>query len=568
VTAPIRAAILLVIALMAASRAPASDVVFSYDENGNLTSQTSEGVTTEYLYDIPNRLVEVRRGSNILVRFQYDAEDRILKRIGFQGIRQYAYDGERIQAEYDENGVLVASYSWGRDRLRSINRPGQAALFPQHDGLGSIVALADSQGNVVVRYHYDAWGGLRFPEELTADPNRFGFTGHRWDEEVGFVSTPSRRFDPVLGRFTTQDSYLGQPENPFSLHRYLYGNANPARYTDPTGHWSWEGIAEGLKNLPRAVAEPALWVYDVALVVGAKKMGISSDHIELKSAMGRRQQQRIEEGQGPALAATKGAIEAPAAVFSFGTTSIAQGHYELARSYQKGEISIDEYDRQLSQMAGGQVGAAAVGMGISRAAGRTWTGSIPEAARSNTAHVVAEGREGAVLLPVESAPTSAEPALARFAGASQATDAPVAGPSRRTTGIDTVRWVDEGGNLRAGRSPGMPSDAYEYQSQATGARSNASTGRSQAPRLEYTDATGESATVKFDGLEGIRLIDRKTAIHTGPKTQLLAQRQSMALAKQGLEGVWEVPNASEAARATKLLQDLGIGNITVRIKPR
>ena len=46
----------------------------------------------------------------------------------------------------------------------------------------------------------------------------------------------ARYFDPKLGRFLTQDSFLGQIDNPPSLHRYLYGYANPARYIDPTGH--------------------------------------------------------------------------------------------------------------------------------------------------------------------------------------------------------------------------------------------------------------------------------------------------------------------------------------------
>jgi RHS repeat-associated protein len=46
----------------------------------------------------------------------------------------------------------------------------------------------------------------------------------------------ARYFDPQFGRFLTQDSYLGQIDDPPSLHRYFYGNANPTRYVDPDGH--------------------------------------------------------------------------------------------------------------------------------------------------------------------------------------------------------------------------------------------------------------------------------------------------------------------------------------------
>jgi RHS repeat-associated protein len=66
--------------------------------------------------------------------------------------------------------------------------------------------------------------------------NRFAFTGHYYDPETKLYNAKARYFDPKLGRFLTQDSYLGTHDNPPSLHRYLYGCANPLRYVDPTGH--------------------------------------------------------------------------------------------------------------------------------------------------------------------------------------------------------------------------------------------------------------------------------------------------------------------------------------------
>jgi RHS repeat-associated protein len=57
-----------------------------------------------------------------------------------------------------------------------------------------------------------------------------------WDEETGLYNAKARYFDPKLGRFLSQDSFLGQIEDPPSLHRYFYGHANPIRYVDLTGH--------------------------------------------------------------------------------------------------------------------------------------------------------------------------------------------------------------------------------------------------------------------------------------------------------------------------------------------
>ena len=41
---------------------------------------------------------------------------------------------------------------------------------------------------------------------------------------------------PETGRFTT--SYAGSLDNPVSLHKYLYADANPVMNTDPTGYFS------------------------------------------------------------------------------------------------------------------------------------------------------------------------------------------------------------------------------------------------------------------------------------------------------------------------------------------
>ncbi len=47
----------------------------------------------------------------------------------------------------------------------------------------------------------------------------------------------ARFYDPATGRFLTEDPVDGKPDNPPSLHRYLYAYANPTLYTDPDGRW-------------------------------------------------------------------------------------------------------------------------------------------------------------------------------------------------------------------------------------------------------------------------------------------------------------------------------------------
>ncbi len=89
------------------------------------------------------------------------------------------------------------------------------------------------------------------------------FTGHVFDTETGLYYAKARYFDPKLGRFLTQDSFLGNIDEPPSLHRYLYANDNPTTFVDPTGfegekqqqtpswvHWA-VGAVEGMDEFQK-----------------------------------------------------------------------------------------------------------------------------------------------------------------------------------------------------------------------------------------------------------------------------------------------------------------------------
>ena len=53
--------------------------------------------------------------------------------------------------------------------------------------------------------------------------------------------------DNTTGRFTSMDSYLGSVDDPVSLHKYLYANANPVNYIDPSGYNSYGEMNLALK---------------------------------------------------------------------------------------------------------------------------------------------------------------------------------------------------------------------------------------------------------------------------------------------------------------------------------
>jgi RHS repeat-associated protein len=48
----------------------------------------------------------------------------------------------------------------------------------------------------------------------------------------------ARSYDPSLGAFSSLDSVAGSAQNPLTLNRFLYANANPATLVDPDGHYA------------------------------------------------------------------------------------------------------------------------------------------------------------------------------------------------------------------------------------------------------------------------------------------------------------------------------------------
>ncbi|MDO5612251.1 MAG: hypothetical protein Q4G14_03295 [Paracoccus sp. (in: a-proteobacteria)] len=124
---------------------------------------------------------------------------------------------------------------------------------------------------------------------------------------------------------------------------------------------------------------------------------------------------------------------------------------------------------------------------------------------------------------------------------------------------EKVAWVDEGASM----SP----RARAYDEGAMGSRSNIETHKGQAPALSRTTSDGQTTSVRFDGVDGDVLIDRKLSVVTTQKAKDQVLRQSEALQQNGLTGRWEVPTQAQADRATRMFNDLNVSNITVRVVP-
>lgn len=206
------------------------DTEYSYDDNGNLLSESTGSGTTSYVWDPENRLTSVTLpGSGETVSFQYDPFGRrIYKSSPLLGTTIFVYDGYSMIEEVSDTGSLMARYtqSLGIDEPLAMLR-GNTMSYYQTDGLGSVTSLSDSKGNLVSTYEYDSFGNLLASTGSVSNP--FRFTGREFDAETGLYFYRARYYDPSIGRFISEDPVRS------AWSAYDYVQNNPVMFVDPTG---------------------------------------------------------------------------------------------------------------------------------------------------------------------------------------------------------------------------------------------------------------------------------------------------------------------------------------------
>ena len=185
----------------------AGNAMFTYDDNGNMTSRTEANGTTTYEYDANSRLVRIIRPDGNEWSCQYDSFDnRILVNDNGQ-IRKQLYTFSSLPslaAEYNASGKLIRRYvHLGSTLIADIDASGNYRYY-HGDGLGSTRLMTNSAGAVVSRQSYNAFGGLR---TAAGDAMRFGFVGMYGVEKdsTGLVFMRNRYYDAALGRFMQLD---------------------------------------------------------------------------------------------------------------------------------------------------------------------------------------------------------------------------------------------------------------------------------------------------------------------------------------------------------------------------
>ena len=173
------------------------DISYTYNEDGIRTSKISNGVTTKFLLDGYN-VIEQTDGLTTL-HFFYDS------------------NGEVIGFRYNENNYFYVK-----------------------NAMSDIIAVTDSNKNIVAEYRYDPWGKVLGEDNLTAIGalNPFRYRSYYYDSDIKMYYLQSRYYDAEVGRFINCDdvNYIGVTESEISYNPFAYCVNNPTSNIDYFGY--------------------------------------------------------------------------------------------------------------------------------------------------------------------------------------------------------------------------------------------------------------------------------------------------------------------------------------------
>jgi RHS repeat-associated protein len=228
--------------------APSSTTTYTYDDQGRVKTTSAAAGTTTFTWAADGYLASVSLPDGRRVAYDYDASWRMVSRAvcspGVTATTTYQYDGDRLVAEKDSGGDIIASYLYGPDgRIATMTRGGATYTY-QLDSQGSVLALANAAGTLVNAYAYDTFGQVMAMTEGVTNP--FTYAGYRADADTGLYHLKARWYDAYAGRFLSKDAVQDVAGDTLSANHYLYCKNNPVNMVDPEGTWAlWAHTTTG-----------------------------------------------------------------------------------------------------------------------------------------------------------------------------------------------------------------------------------------------------------------------------------------------------------------------------------
>ncbi|MDO6428808.1 RHS repeat-associated core domain-containing protein [Thalassotalea sp. 1_MG-2023] len=202
----------------------AQALTYQYNNKNRLTGVADTGPEA-HQYDFTNgydnRGNVINNGQRL---FEYNLANQMKNSNG----NVYHYDGynRRIKAN-DSKGISYSVYSQSGQLLyRETPEGGINYIF-----LGK--KLIAKEGTGVTIPNDSIMNYKPFGDSIEQPKDEVGYTGHKFDTDLGLSYMQARYYDPVIGRFYSNDPVGFRDVHNFN--RYAYAANNPYKYVDPDG---------------------------------------------------------------------------------------------------------------------------------------------------------------------------------------------------------------------------------------------------------------------------------------------------------------------------------------------
>ena len=226
----------------------------TYDDAGNVLTDTKSGVTTTYTYNHAGRMSALTMDSDDHGPYLYNGFGQLVSRQVTTGVSTstihmiYDQDGNLIAEADATTGDIVREYVWFDGRPIAVYDQvdtGSPVLYYVHvDHLERPIMMTDASGSIVWRAIYMPFGDVY---SITGSASlNYRFPGQWFMLETGLAYNWHRWYDASLGRYTRPDP-LGvlanlDPStlpNSFNLssdiNRWAYARSSSLLNIDPTG---------------------------------------------------------------------------------------------------------------------------------------------------------------------------------------------------------------------------------------------------------------------------------------------------------------------------------------------
>jgi len=197
----------------------------TYDSLGALATYN----TWTYSYNTEQMLIAASK-SGTSASFVYDPKLRQIEKTVGSDKTKYVYSGTHMMEEWDNvAGTLNTRYVYAGAEEPVLQMTSAGVLtYIHHDHHGSVIAQSNpSTGAVTSVYKYGPFG----ESAATLPGTTIGYTGQRYDTELGLYHYKARYFHPGMGRFLQPDP-IGYKAG---MNLYAYCSNDGLNHTDPNG---------------------------------------------------------------------------------------------------------------------------------------------------------------------------------------------------------------------------------------------------------------------------------------------------------------------------------------------